>query len=149
MLNGFEYQVYLDVHQVTDEADGRYRILCEHLNGAGCEDIEAAWQEIIYKDLYAAMENYTKEVLPPLVQAFTNPKEPKVKAADITKLLKAAEKQALAFETECEKVEKASEGTFKEKTTKAAIIEKINFLFFAKIFIEFSKIIYFRLNSNT
>ena len=120
MLNGFEYQVYMDIHQVTDEADHRYKILCEHLNGAGCEDIEAAWQEIIYKDLYAAMENYTKEVLPPLVQAFTNPKEPKVKAADITKLLKAAEKQALAFETECEKVEKASEGTFKEKTTKAA-----------------------------
>ncbi|MBR4790584.1 MAG: alpha-amylase [Treponema sp.] len=120
MLNGFEYQVYMDIHQVTDEADHRYKILCEHLNGAGCEDIEAAWQEIIYKDLYAAMENYAKAVLPPLVQAFTNPKEPKVKAADITKLLKAAEKQALAFETECEKIEKASEGTFKEKTTKAA-----------------------------
>ncbi len=120
MLNGFEYQVYMDIHQVTDEADHRYKILCEHLNGAGCEDIEAAWQEIIYKDLYAAMENYAKTVLPPLIQAFTNPKEPKVKAADITKLLKAAEKQALAFETECEKVEKASEGTFKEKTTKAA-----------------------------
>ena len=117
MLNGFEYQVYMDIHQVTDEADGRYRILCEHLNGAGCEDIESAWQEIIYKDLYAAMENYVKVVLPPLVQAFTNEKEPKVKAADITKILKAAEKPALAFEKECEKIEKASEGTFKEKTT--------------------------------
>ena len=117
MLNGFEYQVYMDIHQVTDEADGRYRILCEHLNGAGCEDIESAWQEIIYKDLYAAMENYAKVVLPPLVQAFTNEKEPKVKSADVTKILKAAEKQALAFETECEKIEKASEGTFKEKNT--------------------------------
>ena len=115
MLNGFEYQVYMDIHQVTDEEDGRYRILCEHLNGAGCEDIESAWQEIIYKDLYAAMENYAKVVLPPLVQAFTNTKEPKVKAADIIKILKLAEKQALAFEKECEKIEKASEGTFKEK----------------------------------
>ena len=120
MLNGFEYQVYLDVHQVTDEADGRYRILCEHLNGAGCEDIESAWQEIIYKDLYASMENYVKAVLPPLVLAFTNPKEPKVKAADITKLLKAAEKQAKAFETECEKIEKEAEGSLKEKTSKTA-----------------------------
>ena len=115
MLNGFEYQVYMDVHQVTDEEDGRYRILCEHLNGAGCEDIESAWQEIIYKDLYAAMENYVKAVLPPLVQAFTNAKEPKVKTADIGKIFKLAEKQALAFEAECEKIEKASEGTFKEK----------------------------------
>ena len=117
MLNGFEYQVYMDVHQVTDEEDGRYRILCEHLNGAGCEDIESAWQEIIYKDLYAAMENYAKAVLPPLVQAFTNTKEPKVKAADISKILKAAEKQTLAFETECEKIEKAAKGSFKEKAT--------------------------------
>jgi hypothetical protein len=115
MLNGFEYQVYMDVHQVTDEADGRYRILCEHLNGAGCEDIESAWQEIIYADLYAAMENYAKAVLPQIVHAFTNPKDPKVSSADITKILKAAEKQARAFEIECEKVEKASEGTFKEK----------------------------------
>ena len=118
MLNGFEYQVYMDVHQVTDEEDGRYRILCEHLNGAGCEDIESAWQEIIYKDLYAAMENYAKIVLPPLVQAFTNTKEPKVKAADISKILKAAEKQTLAFETECEKIEKAAKGSFKEKAAK-------------------------------
>ena len=120
MLNGFEYQVYMDIHQVTDEADGRYRILCEHLNGAGCEDIESAWQEIIYKDLYAAMENYAKVVLPPLVQAITNEKESKVKAADVTKILKAAEKPALAFEKECEKIEKASEGSFKEKAAKTA-----------------------------
>ncbi len=111
MLNGFEYQVYMDIHQVTDEADGRYRILCEHLNGAGCEDIESAWQEIIYKDLYAAMESYVKAVLPPIMEQFND----KPGAAEISAILKAAEKQALAFEAECEKIEKASEGTFKEK----------------------------------
>ena len=112
MLNGFEYQVYMDVHQVTDEEDHRYKILCEHLNGAGCEDIESAWQEIIYADLYTAMENYVKAVLPPLVQAFTNTKEPKLKAADINKLITLADKQARAFETECEKIEKAKAQSF-------------------------------------
>ncbi len=118
MLNGFEYQVYMDVHQVTDLEDHRYKILCEYLNGAGCEDIESAWQEIIYAELYTAMEAYVKTVLPPLVHAFTNSKEPKVKASDVSKLLKLADKQARTFEKECEKIEKASEGTFKEKKLK-------------------------------
>ena len=63
MLNGFEYQVYLNVHQVSDQADHRYRILCEYLNGRGCEDIETAWQEIIYKDLYAALHKYAVKVM--------------------------------------------------------------------------------------
>ena len=111
MLNGFEYQVYLDVHQVTDEADHRYKILCEHLNGAGCEDIESAWQDIIYKELYAAMESYVKAVLPPVLEQF----KAKPSISEISAILKAAEKQTIAFEKECEKIEKASEGSFKEK----------------------------------
>ncbi|MCR4631946.1 MAG: alpha-amylase [Treponema sp.] len=63
MLNGFEYQVYLNVHQVSDQADHRYKILCEYLNGRGCEDIETAWQEIIYKDLYAALHKYASKIM--------------------------------------------------------------------------------------
>ena len=70
MLNGFEYQVYLNVHQVTDAADGHYRILCDFLNGRGCEDIETAWQELIYKDLYADLQAYAGKVIGPLFEAF-------------------------------------------------------------------------------
>ena len=70
MLNGFEYQVYLNVHQVSDEADHRYKILCEYLNGKGCEDIETAWQEIIYKDLYAALEKYAKKAMTEIFASF-------------------------------------------------------------------------------
>ena len=117
MLNGFEYQVYMDVHQVTDEADHRYKILCEHLNGAGCEDIESAWQEIIYADLYAAMEKYAKAVLPPLLELFAGKT---ISAAAITKIIKAADKQAQSFEVECEKVEKSAEGSLKEKAAAKA-----------------------------
>ena len=69
-LNGFEYQVLLDVHQVTDFADHRYKILCETLAGKGCEDIEVAWQEIIYKDLYAALNTFAENALKPLAKAF-------------------------------------------------------------------------------
>ena len=70
MLNGFEYQVYLNVHQVSDEADGRYRILCDFLGGRGCEDIETAWQELIYKDLYVDLHAYAGKVMAPLFEAF-------------------------------------------------------------------------------
>ena len=70
MLNGFEYQVYLNVHQVSDQADHRYKILCEFLNGRGCEDIETAWQELIYKDLYSDLHSYACKVIGPLFEAF-------------------------------------------------------------------------------
>ena len=74
MLNGFEYQVYMNIHQVTDEADHRYAILCDFLKGRGCEDIESAWQDLIYKDLYADFEVFANKALIPLVKEFTPPK---------------------------------------------------------------------------
>jgi len=95
MLNGFEYQVYMNVHQVTDEADGRYRILCETLNGKGCEDIETAWQEIIYKDLYEKLRVFAEKAFLPLVEAFAE--TPEGKAPAVTDILKDAEKAGLDF----------------------------------------------------
>ena len=38
-LNGFEYQVLMDIQQIHDKPDHRYKILCDYLNGKGCEDI--------------------------------------------------------------------------------------------------------------
>ncbi|MCR4733895.1 MAG: alpha-amylase [Treponema sp.] len=69
-LNGFEYQVLLDVHQIADMPDHRYKILCDTLAGKGCEDLETAWQEIIYKDLYAAFEAFEEKALPSLLKEF-------------------------------------------------------------------------------
>ena len=74
MLNGFEYQVYMNIHQVTDEADHRFAILCDFLKGRGCENIESAWQDLIYKDLYADFEVFANKALIPLVKEFTPPK---------------------------------------------------------------------------
>ena len=115
MLNGFEYQVYLNVHQVTDEADGRYRILCETLNGKGCEDIESAWQEIIYKDLYAALGKFAEKAFVPLVKAFED--TPAGKTPAVTDILKAAEKEGVAFYKLAEKT--AAEETKTVTITKA------------------------------
>lgn len=72
MLNGFEYQVFINVQQVTDTADHRYKILCEFLNGSGCDDIETAWQELIYKDLYKDLEAYAEKTFVPLVKELEN-----------------------------------------------------------------------------
>ncbi len=71
-LNGFEYQVYLDVHQVTDGAEGKYAKLNELLNGAGSPDLEVTWQEYRYKELYAALEKFaTAEVIADLKNLLT------------------------------------------------------------------------------
>src|SRR5574344_1088644 len=56
-LKGFEYQVYLDVQQVVDE-DGKYEKLCQLLNGAGVPDLDVAWQEHEYKELYTALAQF-------------------------------------------------------------------------------------------
>ena len=76
MLNGFEYQVFINVQQVTDTNDHRYKILCEFLNGAGCDDIESAWQDLLYKDLYKDLEVFAKKVMIPVIKEFS-PKEQK------------------------------------------------------------------------
>lgn len=85
MLNGFEYQVLINIQEVKDEADGRYKILCDTLAGKGCEDIESAWQEIIYKDLYKDLEVFAKEALLPISKEFEKATE---KIEDKTEILK-------------------------------------------------------------
>ena len=55
-LNGFEAQVLMDAHQVVDGSDGMYRTLCDFLNGRGTPDLKEAWEDIVYKDLYQALD---------------------------------------------------------------------------------------------
>ena len=130
MLNGFEYQVYMNVHQVSDEADGRYRILCDTLAGKGCEDIETAWQEIIYKDLYAALAAFAEKVFVPLAKEFA-PADSKKKApaAAITTILTTCKKEALAFYTLAAKTAKSKakpEASYKLFCSRVKLLAKIN-----------------------
>ncbi len=62
-LRGFEYQVYLDVQEVTDTKDGKYAKLNELLKGSGTENLDVAWQEYVYKDLYEALERFASPEL--------------------------------------------------------------------------------------
>ena len=55
-LNGYESQIFLDVHEVRDDATGRYATLCRILEGAGTRDISAALQDIDLAELYSAFE---------------------------------------------------------------------------------------------
>lgn len=86
-LNGFEAQVFTDIHQVQDAADGRYRVLCEMLNGKGCENLEIAWQEIKYKALYTAFKAFAMTFLPQIHSAL-NPAKANKTEAKVVKAVK-------------------------------------------------------------
>ncbi len=105
-LNGFEYQVYMDIREVSDGADHKYQILCDTLQGRGCYDLETEWQEICYRELYQPFAAYANTVLP-AVHSIVNPIAGKISAAEAKKqlkeVLKAAEKAALDFYTTANK----------------------------------------------
>lgn len=100
-LNGFEYQVYLDVQQVVDTAEGKYAKLHELLNGGGVSDLEVAWQEWRYKELYAALAAFltpdffaqVKRVLTPLAVL----KAHNEKALPVKKVLLSVKESALSY----------------------------------------------------
>ncbi len=54
-LNGFETQVFTNIHEVTDDDQGNYRALHDYLNGAGMSSIELAFQEMRLKPVYDAL----------------------------------------------------------------------------------------------
>ncbi len=107
-LNGFECQVLMDVRQVSDTIDHRYGILCETLNGKGCEDLESAWLEVVYKKLYADFAVFAENALKPLCALFFEQPEKDSDSGDgdefteptdeaLAKVLEDAEESALKF----------------------------------------------------
>ena len=85
-LNGFEYQVYMDIHEVADGPDHKYQILCDTLQGRGCHDIETEWQEIQFRELYRPFADFATAFIP-AVAKLIGPSEEKITE---TKLKKAA-----------------------------------------------------------
>jgi len=55
-LDGFQTQVFLNIHEIEDDAEGHYRKLYESLNGGGIRDIHMGLQGIRLKGLYEALE---------------------------------------------------------------------------------------------
>ncbi len=56
ILNGYETQVFIDVHDVVDSSDGHYRQLSEELHGAGVPDIDLALKQQFLRPLHTAFE---------------------------------------------------------------------------------------------
>ena len=100
-LNGFEYQILLDIHQVSDLQDHRYKILCEYLNGKGSEDLEVEWQELFYKNMYIALGNFEQKTLEPIFKLFftSDKKLSKIDLAEIKKIVENSKKEAEIFYT--------------------------------------------------
>ena len=121
-LNGFEYQVYLDVQQVEDTVEGKYAKLHELLNGRGTEDLDVAWEEYRYKDLYAVLEKFaTPEFLTSLHNLFASDaelKEQKAKRPNLKQLFASVEEAALSYYRKEEEVAKemAALGEEEKKT---------------------------------
>ena len=94
MLRGFEYQVYLNVQQVEDTADGMYSKLCDLLNGKGVEDIQVAWEEYCYKDLYKALNDFLNpDFVKGLAASFDGEKD----SLSLEDLLSGVKEKALAY----------------------------------------------------
>ena len=103
-LNGFEAQVYLDVHQESDTDDKMYRQLNAFLNGRGTPDLTTAWQEMKYKDLYAALRGFiTVDFVKGIHEVFSSNKSAKWKRgvstpkAMLEKLLRGCKSRAIEY----------------------------------------------------
>ncbi len=57
ILDGYETQVFVDIYDVVDSADGHYRQLCAELGGAGVPDVDQALKQQFLKPLHAAFED--------------------------------------------------------------------------------------------
>lgn len=53
-LDGYQCQVFLDLHEIADDAFGRWRRLHDELGGRGVPDLQAALQDLFLRDLYDA-----------------------------------------------------------------------------------------------
>ena len=59
-LDGYQAQVFLDLHEIEDGDHDRWRRLCEELGGRGVPDLHAAFQDLFLRDLYAAFQELAK-----------------------------------------------------------------------------------------
>ncbi|GAB1481965.1 hypothetical protein MASR2M78_07800 [Treponema sp.] len=59
-LDGYQAQVFLDLHEIEDGEHGRWQRLCSELGGRGVGDLKFAFQDLFLKDLYSAFLELAK-----------------------------------------------------------------------------------------
>ncbi|MDR2419423.1 MAG: alpha-amylase, partial [Treponema sp.] len=75
VLDGYQAQVFLDIHEVRDSGSGGWARLNHELSGRGAPDLEAAKMDLVLGDLYYRYEELFRpgiapDALKPLVIAF-------------------------------------------------------------------------------
>jgi hypothetical protein len=93
-LNGYEAQVFMDIHEVED-ASGRWARLHVELNGRGVPDLYASLQDLFLGELYAP---FAQLVTPERINSFYALCA-KAKGADEQAFFTALKEPALAFAT--------------------------------------------------
>ncbi|MDR1446846.1 MAG: alpha-amylase [Treponema sp.] len=97
-LKGYEAQVYLDIHDVEDDAGGRWARLNHDLKGRGVPDLEAAIMDIYLGELYYRFAEILK---PELVESVAGLKSTdsaqKLADAESARLIEAFKEPVLAF----------------------------------------------------
>ena len=97
-LNGFEYQVLMNIAQVQDGPDHKYRTLCDMLAGKGSEDLEIEWKEICYKDLYRPLAAFlTPQLIGDLCALYTEAAAGTIKKTKASAILKQLLEQASPY----------------------------------------------------
>ncbi|AEJ20713.1 alpha-amylase family glycosyl hydrolase [Gracilinema caldarium] len=59
-LDGYQSQVFLDIHEINDNALGHWQRLHDELAGRGVPDLHAAFQDLFLRDLYSAFKELVK-----------------------------------------------------------------------------------------
>ncbi|MCQ2613053.1 MAG: alpha-amylase family glycosyl hydrolase [Treponemataceae bacterium] len=124
-LNGFEYQVLLNMYEVTDDATGKWRTLCSYLNGKGMRNVDVALKEVYLKDLYGTL---TGALSPEFVSDAVDACVKKAKVPASKKAKKAAAKADSAAVTVAEPVKpvkKLADVLAAEKPAAMAYFEKL------------------------
>lgn len=121
-LNGFETQVFLNIHEVTDTPDEQYRMLYEKLNGSGIADVAMGINEIRFKKLYDSLTAcVSKEVLQDCSQLVKDCKHTENRhetESKIQSFINKIEPLAVAFLT-------ALEETYRSEQTAQFLEEKV------------------------
>ena len=74
-LNGFEYQVILNMSVIADDETKKYKVLCDTLNGRGVADIDIALKEIFLKDLYKSFTDFaSRDIFDSIADIFAGKK---------------------------------------------------------------------------
>jgi len=104
-LNGFQTQVFVNIYEIDDNADGHYRILYDTLKGSGISNIHMGIQNIVLKDLYKALTDLaTPEYFERIKKIFEQEIDKdtiKERTLQIRKFLEDTQKSARLFFKAC------------------------------------------------